>query len=75
MRYQFFRRFLNFIGAIIRWVIGTIWSSISNEPKYTFDEYLSGPRNSNEYFDVNGHKFNNILVGSIVLIIILAIII
>ena len=75
MRYIFFRPFLNFIGAITRWFIGAIWRSIFNKPKYTFGEYLSGPKNSTAYFDVYGHKFNNMLVGSIVLVIIFAIII
>ncbi len=75
MRYLIFRPFLNFIGAITRWFFGMIWRTVFNKTKYTFDEYLSGPKNSKDHFDVYGHRFNNIIIGSIVLVIILVIII
>lgn len=66
---------LNFIGAITRWCFGTLWRSIFNKPSYTFDAYVSGPKKSIVYFDVYGHKFNNIVIGVIVLVMILGLII
>ncbi len=63
---ELFGIFINFLGASARWIIGFIWTIISNKPKFTFKEYLYGPNNSNDYYDKNAHRFNNIWIGLIV---------
>jgi len=55
----------NFLGAVVRWVYGTIRRTISNKPKYTFSEYVYGPKNSDGWFDTNGHNFVNRIIGII----------
>ena len=60
----------NFIGAVTRWVYGSIWRSIVQKKKYTFNEYLYGPKNSDDYFDTMGHTFINRIVGAITLVLI-----
>lgn len=75
MDYLIVRHLFNFIGATTRWIFGMIWRTVFNKPKYTFDEYLVGPKKSMEYFDINGHRFNNILIGVLVFVIFLALII
>lgn len=57
----FGRVFFNFIGASVRWAFGTFWS----KHKFTFNEYLNGPKNSDDYYDEMGHQFNNRMVGAI----------
>lgn len=32
------------IGATIRWAWGTTWRSIAGKKKFTFKEYLNGPK-------------------------------
>lgn len=65
----------NFIGACLRWVSGTVWRTIMNKRKFTFKEYLNGPKNSSEYYDKMAHGQNNIWIGVIFFIIISTIII
>ena len=60
----------NFIGAVVRWLYGTIWRTIANKRKYTFKEYLNGPEQSDDWFDMTGHTFVNRLIGAIALFII-----
>jgi len=62
------RLFFNFIGACTRWVYGTIWRSLFKKPKYTFNEYLYGPKKSQDHFDIHGHQFNNRLIGAFVFV-------
>ncbi len=52
----------NFIGGSIRWVLGTAWRTVSNKPKFTFWEYINGPKKSSDFFDEKGHLFVNILI-------------
>ncbi len=54
---------LNFIGASIRWTYGSIWRTLFRKPKFTFKEYLYGPKNSRDYYDKNAHQLNNKLIG------------
>jgi hypothetical protein len=58
----------NFLGAVVRWLYGTIWRTIANKKKYTFKEYLSGPENSEDWFDITGHTFVNRIIGLITLV-------
>jgi hypothetical protein len=58
----------DFIGAVVRWVYGTIWRSIARKKKFTFQEYLHGPNNSDGWFDLAGHSFNNRIIGAVVLV-------
>lgn len=54
----------NYTGAIIRWIYGTSWRTILNKPKFTFNEYVNGPKNSTDNFDEFGHQFNNRIIGA-----------
>lgn len=54
---------LNFIGAVVRWIYGTIWRTIAGKKKYTFKEYLRGPNDSNDWFDFAGHELVNRIIG------------
>ena len=60
----------NFIGAVTRWVYGTIWRTLAHKKKYTFQEYMYGPKNSDDYFDAMGHTFINKVIGAITLVLI-----
>jgi len=57
----------DFIGAIVRFLYGTIWRTIANKPKFKFSEYLNGPENSDDWFDIAGHSFVNRIIGFITL--------
>lgn len=57
----------NFIGPCVRWIYGTIWRTIANKKKFKFCEYLNGPENSDDWFDLTGHEFVNKVVGFITL--------
>ena len=65
----------NFMGASVRWLYGSIWRTIFRKPKFTFKEYLYGPKNSNDYFDKHAHVMNNKILGILVLGIILAVLV
>lgn len=54
---------LNLIGAVVRWIYGTIWRTIAGKKKYTFKEYLRGPQGSDDWFDFAGHEFVNKIIG------------
>ncbi len=64
------RTILNYIGGTIRWIYGTIWRSIFYKPKYKYSEYIHGPKNSKDYFDKYGHEFNNRVIATIFIVII-----
>lgn len=66
---------VNFIGASIRWIYGSIWRTLFRKPKFTFKEYLYGPKNSHDYYDKNAHQLNNKLIGIFALGILAAIIV
>lgn len=57
----------NFIGAVARWIYGTLWRTIAHKQKFTFQEYLYGPNNSDDWFDFAGHSLNNRIIGAMVL--------
>lgn len=65
----------DFVGACIRWIYGTILRTITNRPKYKFHEYLNGPENSSDWFDITGHNFVNRVIGMIAIVLICWIII
>lgn len=65
----------NFIGALVRWIYGTISRNITNKPKYKFREYLYGPENSKDWYDMTGHGFVNRVIGMITIVVICWIII
>jgi len=60
----------NYIGAISRWIYGSIWCSIFKKKRFSFKEYLNGPNNSDDWFDMTGHVFVNKVVGFIISMII-----
>ncbi len=59
---------LNFIGATIRWIYGSIWRTIFNKSKFKFKDYLNGPEENSNYYDDFGHNYNNILIGVIFIV-------
>ncbi|MBG6188463.1 hypothetical protein [Flavobacterium sp. CAN_S2] len=68
------RFLLNYIGGNIRFIYGTLWRTIFNKPKFTFKEYIKGPKKSNHYDDF-GHQFNNRIIEAIFLGIIIFILV
>ena len=56
------RFILNYIGETLRFIYGTIWRTIFDKPKFTYKEYISGPKRPN-YYDKKGHEFNNRLIA------------
>ncbi len=63
----FGRVVLNFLGAVPRWIWGSIWRTLFKKPKFKWSEYLYGPENP-DYYDVMGHQFNNRIIGALVLV-------
>jgi len=61
----------NFIGAVVRWIYGSIWRTIFQKPKFTFVEYLRGPKQSDDWFDQTGHTFVNRIIGFITLMLLI----
>ena len=64
----FGRYIFNYIGGTIRWIYGSIWRTIFNKKKFTYKEYIYGPKNSKDHFDQFGHEFNNRVITVILLI-------
>ncbi len=67
------RAILNYTGGTLRWIYGSIWRNVFKKPKYTYAEYIHGPKNSSDYFDRFGHTFNNMIIALIFLGIIISI--
>jgi hypothetical protein len=61
----------NFVGACSRWTWGQIRFKFFGGPKFTFNEYMNGPKNGDEIIDTYGHGCINHVVGIIILTIIL----
>ena len=38
------RYIFNYIGGTIRWIYGSIWRTIFNKPKFSYREYIDGPK-------------------------------
>ena len=38
------RFIFNVIGATVRWIYGTVWRTIFRKKKFTYKEYLYGPK-------------------------------
>jgi hypothetical protein len=49
---------LNLTGGTLRFVFGSLKRKILNQPKFTYSEYINGPKKSNHYDDF-GHTFVN----------------
>ena len=56
------------IGATVRWAWCSTWRSIAGKKKFTFKEYLNGPKGGEPFIDNVVHEFNNRLIGGIVLV-------
>ena len=63
-----FGEILNITGATARWIYGSIWRTIFKKSKYSYSEYLKGPKDSTNYYDKQGHRFNNKLIGIIIIV-------
>ncbi|MEQ3662474.1 MAG: hypothetical protein ABNG98_00880 [Flavobacterium sp.] len=53
---------LSLIGGTLRFVFGSLKRKILNQPKFTYSEYINGPKKSNHYDDF-GHAFVNKVIG------------
>jgi len=67
------RFLLNYIGRTLRFIYGTVWITIFKKPKFTYKEYIQGPKKKT-YYDENGHEFNNRMIGFIFIMIIVVLI-
>ena len=72
--FTIFHLILNTIGGCVRWTYGSIWRTIFNKPKFTFKEYLYGPKKSKNHWDKH-HMVNNSIVGLVFIIVIISILI
>jgi|GEM_PF-1735008 len=63
------RHYINYIGGTIRWAIGTTWSNIRGSKKYSYQEYIYGPNDSDDFIiDGLGHQMINRVIGMIVIV-------
>lgn len=58
----------NYVGGFVRWIFGSIWRTIANKPKYEFNEYINGIKNSEDLFDTVGHELVNKIIGFITIV-------
>jgi hypothetical protein len=65
------RFLLNYIGGTLRFIYGITWRTIFNKPKFTYKEYIYGSKKKN-YYDKNGHEFNNRMIAFIFIMIIIS---
>ena len=63
------RFILNYIGGTIRYIYGTIWRTILDKPKFTYKEYIYGPKKP-DYYDKMGHEFNNRMIAGFFLMLV-----
>lgn len=68
MSQLFAENILSPIGATVRWAWGTTWRNITGKKKFTFKEYLNGPKGGDPFIDTVGHEFNNRLIGGVVFV-------
>jgi len=62
-----------YIGAFVRYIFGTIWRTILNKKKYSFQEYLFCPLDTeDEFFDSHGTNLLNKVIGIVFIVTILA---
>ena len=62
---------LNYIGGTLRFIYGTVWRTLFNKPKFSYKEYIYGPKRPN-YYDKTGHDFNNRMIAFIFIMIIVS---
>ncbi|WP_127845271.1 hypothetical protein [Psychroflexus aestuariivivens] len=70
-----FEIIFNFIGASFRWIFENLWRILTNKPKFTFKQYLSGTKKSHKYYDGLLHGISNVIIGLITTFIIILLII
>jgi hypothetical protein len=60
---------INFIGGTVRWCLAMLYKPLTKDTKkYTFKEYLYGPKKSQDWFDKRGHELNNRILGLLVIV-------
>ena len=69
------RFILNYTGGTLRWLYGSLYRNITNKPKFSYREYIYGPKNSKNSFDTIGHTFNNRIIGGIFIVLVIYLII
>ena len=70
------REIFNYIGAMIRFIIGTIYRKILNKNSYTFKEYLNGPKEEGKNYTSynNKNQDDNRFIASLFIIVLFYII-
>lgn len=59
--------YFNYIGGSIRWSIGTTWSNIRDSKKYSYEEYVYGPNDSDDFM-IDG--LGNRVIGGITIVVV-----
>jgi hypothetical protein len=70
----FFSDMVNLIGGSIKWFFGTIFRLLFNLKKFTFHEYLYGPKNLNNDYNKMEHEFANKIIAFIFFFIVILLI-
>jgi hypothetical protein len=69
-----FRIIFNFLGACIRWALGSFWRALFKKTRFTFKQYLNGPKKQFDKFDDFDESKNIITGGSFFFIAVIIII-
>lgn len=69
-----FRIIFNYLGACIRWAIGSVCRVLFKKTRFTFNQYLNGPKKEYDKFDDYDESKNIIIGGSFFLISVIIII-
>ena len=59
---------LNFIGACIRWCYGYLFETALGQKNFTFDEFLNGSENKNDFAGRIGHRNVNRFFAALIII-------
>lgn len=51
--FMFTRYILNIIGETVRWIVGSLWRTIFNKPKFTYKEYIYMGQNNQRITTMN----------------------
>ena len=61
---------VSYLGALIRWIIGSLLNIISKKPLLSYKKYLYGPKNFENLYETKTANIDNFFVGIAVIIII-----
>ena len=64
------RFLLIYIGGALRYIYGSVWRIIFNKPRYTYKEYINGPKKGRNWYD-GAHHQNNVVIAFIFIMIVI----